>query len=77
VAARLRRQARVADRLEWFSERLEAMEDLYEGAHDRVSDYRWFLHGQILEIGIVVLLLAEVVLMALELHARLAGRLPG
>jgi len=76
LAARLRRQARVADRLEGFSERLEAMEDLYEGAHDRVSDYRWFLHGQMLEIGIIVLLLAEVVLMALELHARLHGRLP-
>jgi hypothetical protein len=76
AAARLRRQARVAERLEWFSERLEAMEDLYEGAHDRVSDYRWFLHGQMLEVGIVVLLLAEVVLMALELHARLTGRLP-
>jgi hypothetical protein len=75
LASRLRRRIQAPTRLEGFSERLEFCEDLYEGANDRVADFRWYLGGHVLEIGIIVLLLAEVVLMALELHLRLGGRM--
>jgi hypothetical protein len=59
LMSRLLEKADVEARLQGFSDRLEAMEDLYEGANDRVADYRWYRNGHLLEIGIIVLLLFE------------------
>lgn len=56
------------DRLTAFSDRLEACEDLYEGASDRISDYCWYRDGHILEIGILIFLVVEVILMLTELY---------
>jgi hypothetical protein len=70
LTAHLRARADVEARLEAFSDRLEACEDLYEGANDRVADYRWYIGGHALEIAIIGLLLLEVVLMSAELSMR-------
>jgi hypothetical protein len=59
-------KTRADDRLEAFSDRLEACEDLYEGAVDRITDYRWYRRGNLLEIAIVALLGVEVVLLIAE-----------
>ncbi len=65
--ARLCARTGVADRLEGVTNRMEACEDLYEGAVDRAADYRWYRRGNRLEVTIVILLLIEAVLMAGEL----------
>jgi hypothetical protein len=70
VMSRLLKKADVAVRLEAFSDRLEALEDLYEGANDRVADFRWYRDGHLLEIGIVVLLLIEALLMSGDMYIR-------
>jgi hypothetical protein len=70
LTAHLLARADVQARLEAFSDRLEACEDLYEGANDRVADYRWYVGGHGLEITIIGLLLLEVVLMGAELYLR-------
>jgi hypothetical protein len=57
----------VRARLESFSNRLEACEDLYEGAVDRISDFRWYRNGEILEIAIVALLVLEVILLVCQM----------
>ena len=49
----------VPSRLEAFDGRLEACQNLYEGAVDRIADFRWYRHGELLEIAIVVLLVLE------------------
>jgi hypothetical protein len=67
---RLLAKADVEARLESLSNRLEACEDLYEGATDRVADYRWYRTGHRLEWGIIFLLLLEVALMAADLYIR-------
>ena len=56
---RLRRAGKIFDRLEATSDRLEALEDFYEAATQRISDYRWYKEGHRLEKGIVGLLLLE------------------
>jgi hypothetical protein len=58
----------VPSRLEAFDSRLEACEDLYEGAVDRIADFRWYRHGELLEIAIVVLLILELILIAWGSH---------
>jgi len=73
----LRKQARTLVRLDGFCERLESCEDLYEGASDRLADFRWYMGGHLLEVSIVVLLLIEVALIGMELYFRMAGRLAG
>lgn len=72
LMSRLIVRADVEARLEALNDRLEACEDLYEGANDRVADYRGYLKGHVLEMGIIVLLLLEVLLIAgdLFLHYR-------
>jgi hypothetical protein len=70
VLARLLARADVEARLEALSDRLEACEDLYEGANDRVAEYRWYVEGHALEIGIIVLLVLEVLLMSADLCLR-------
>jgi len=54
----------VPSRLEAFDGRLEACQDLYEGAVDRIADFRWYRHGELLEIAIVVLLILELTVSA-------------
>jgi len=68
---RLLDEALVEARLEAASNRLEAFEDLYEGATDRIADYRWYLSSEWLEVGIIFLLLAEIVLLGFELYRHL------
>jgi hypothetical protein len=70
VVAHLLARADVETRLQAFSDRLEACEDLYEGANDRVADYRWYIGGHALEIAIIFLLVLEVLLMGAELSLR-------
>jgi len=71
VMTRLLDEALVEARLEAASNRLEAFEDLYEGATDRIADYRWYLSSEWLEVGIIFLLLAEIVLLGFELYRHL------
>jgi hypothetical protein len=70
LMSRLLVRADVEARLEALNDRLEACEDLYEGANDRVSDYRGYFRGHMLEVAIIVFLLLEVLLMAGELYLR-------
>jgi hypothetical protein len=67
-------RAQVEDRLAAVSDRLEACEDLYEGAVDRITDHRWWHKGHRLEAIIVALLAIEGVQLAVELMLRLRGR---
>ena len=74
---RLAARAHVEGRLEAVSNRLEACEDLYEGAVDRITDHRWWRRGHRLETIIVVLLaveglqlFAELVLHLIQLRGR-------
>ena len=64
--SRLLAKTDAADRLEALSDRLEACEDLYEGAIDRITDFRWYLKGYLMEIAIVVLLGLEVIFLLLQ-----------
>lgn len=59
AVTRLLARSDVPSRLEAFDSRLEACQNLYEGAVDRIADFRWYRHGELLEIAIVVLLILE------------------
>ncbi len=65
---RLAEKADVSERLEAVSNRLEACEDLYEGAVDRITDYKAYRRGNLLEIAIVILLAVETVLLVVQPH---------
>jgi hypothetical protein len=71
VMTRLLDEAEVEARMEAASNRLEAFEDLYEGATDRIADYRWYLSSEWLEIVIVFLLVAEIALLGFEIYRHL------
>ncbi len=71
VMTRLIDEAEVDARLEAASNRLEAFEDLYEGAIDRIADYRWFLSSEWLEVGIIILLVVEVAMLGFQIHHHL------
>ena len=60
VMSRLMDETEVSDRLEGASNRLEACEDIYEGANDRIAEYRWYIEGHWLEIIIIAILMAEI-----------------
>lgn len=66
IVARLSSRAEIEGRLEALNDRLETIEALYEGAIDRITDYRNYRKGALLEIGIVILLGIEVVLLLLR-----------
>jgi hypothetical protein len=72
--SRLCRAADTEDRLEAVTNRLEACEDLYEGAIDRINDHRWYRKGHRLELAIVVLLVIEVLQIAAELALHFRGK---
>lgn len=67
IVSKLLRECNIEDRLEMYSDRLEALEELYEGANDRVADYRWYRGGHILEWTIVIILIFEAIAMSVEL----------
>ena len=71
LVSRLAGRAGLEDRLEALSARIEACEDLYEGALDRIADNRWARGGHWLEIGIVALLLIEVLLIVADMFIHL------
>jgi hypothetical protein len=60
---RLSIRLRLDNRAEVLSDRLEALEDLYEGAVDRIVDHRWYVIGITVEVLIVILLAAETALL--------------
>jgi hypothetical protein len=70
IATRLFRAAATSSRMEGLDGRLEVCEDLYEGAIDRIADYRGWHTGHLLEVIIIVLLLLEAGFMATELILR-------
>jgi hypothetical protein len=72
--SRLIQKADIESRLEALSDRLEALEDLYEGATQRISEHRWYVSGHALEIGIIVLLLFECTLMSADIYLHNRGR---
>jgi len=61
------RKADLENKLESLSDRMEVLEDLYEGAVDRINDHRYWRDGHILEIIIIVLLAGEVLLLIADL----------
>ena len=67
---RLLRKAGTIRRLEAISDRLEALEDLYEGAVDRINDHRYWRDGHVLEIIIILFLALEGILIAVDLSMR-------
>jgi hypothetical protein len=74
LATELAMQAEVIDRLGWLDDRLEVCEDLYELANDRLSEFTYFNREFRLEFWIIVLLVAEVVIMSVELWLTIRGR---
>ncbi len=69
LVSELTLQAETSDRLGYLDDRLEVYEDLYELANDRLSEFSYFHKEFWLEILIVFLLIAEVVIMLMELYA--------
>lgn len=72
IVTALFKHADVEERALALDGRLEALEDLYEGANDRLADYRWYHSGTSLEVAIVVLLVVETLLIAVDIwvHSR-------
>lgn len=66
------RRTGVAQRLEHLDDRLEVVEDVYELANDRLSEYRYFRIECLVEIVVAFLLLAELLVMGWELYATYA-----
>ncbi len=67
LAGELALLSEVIERLGWLDDRLEVYEDLYELANDRLSEFSYFSREYRLEVWIIVLLIAEVVIMGVEL----------
>jgi len=65
---RLLQKADMESRLESLNDRLEALEELYEGATQRIAEYRWYAGGHSLEIGIIALLLIECMMMGADIY---------
>jgi hypothetical protein len=72
--SRLLSRADIEARLEALNDRLEALEDLYEGANQRISEYRWYREGHFLEMGIILILLAECFLMSGDIYVHYRDR---
>ena len=74
LAGELAVQAEVLERLHWADDKLEVYEDLYELANDRLSEFNYFAREYRLEFWIIILLLAEVVLMLVEIWLMVRGK---
>ncbi len=66
VASELALLAEVFPRLEILDDQLECLQDLYELANDRLTEFKYFRNETLIEWGVIVLLLLEVVLMIWE-----------
>lgn len=64
----LLRKTQMPARMEAYGNRLEACEDLYNGALDRIAEFRGYQMGEWLEIIIIVLLALEVVVNAWHVY---------
>jgi hypothetical protein len=71
IVTRLFRAADTSNRMSGLDGRLEVCEELYDGAIDRIADYRGWHTGHVLEVIIIVLLLLEAGFMAAELIIRM------
>lgn len=60
-------QADIADRLRYLDDKLEVLEDLYELANDRLSEYSYFRREYRLEMAIFLILCVEVLVMLAEI----------
>jgi hypothetical protein len=67
---RLVEESGLEERMTGVSDRLEACEDLYEGANDRIADYHWYLEGSWMEGAIIVLLIIEIILMGADVYLK-------
>lgn len=63
----------VADRLEVVDGRIDILQDLYESATDRLSEYSYFRREYRLEMAIVIVLLLEIVAIVWETLAVMAA----
>jgi hypothetical protein len=70
IANRLFRAADTSSRMEGLNGRLEVCEEIYDGAIDRIAEYRGWHTGHVLEVIIIALLLLEAGIMAVELILR-------
>lgn len=60
-------QTDVVGRLEVLDDRIEVLQDLYESATDRLSEYSYFRREYRLEIGIIIVLLVEIAAIVWEI----------
>jgi hypothetical protein len=74
LVAELLVQCEVQDRLKAIDDRLEVFEDVYELANDRLLEYGNFRAEAKLEIWIIVILIAELVVMLVEIGVYIAMR---
>jgi hypothetical protein len=70
----LTERTNIETRLESLNDRLEALEELYEGATQRISEYRWYKGGHALELIIIVILLIETIMIGFDLYLHNAAR---
>jgi hypothetical protein len=59
-------QSGLADRLSALEDPIECIQDLYESANDRLSEFRYFRREYAIEVLILIVLLAELLLMGLD-----------
>ena len=67
LVAELALQVDVADRLVAVDDRIEVLQDLYESATDRLSEYSYFRREYRLEVGIIIVLVVEVIAIIWEI----------
>jgi len=60
-------QANVPDRLQVVDDQLEVVQDLYELANERLTEFRYYRNESILEFWVIAILALEVVLILVEL----------
>lgn len=63
LGRKLIKATRLKAQLAELSDRHEALEDLYEGAVDRINDHGYWRDGHLLEVAIIVVLLVEFALL--------------
>ena len=59
-------QSGLADRLGALDDPIECIQDLYESANDRLSEFRYFRREYAIEMLILLVLLAELLLIGLD-----------
>lgn len=67
IASQMMEKARISERMETLDNQLEVLQDLYESANDRLTEFRYFKEEAALERWVIFLLWLEVGLLLLEL----------